>query len=176
MDSNTTAKKTTNTRKAQAHTLIQIPRDTLGNVLPFPVPSGKICRMKPADWEAMWKREALGTLPKEEDCSICGEYFPPKEIFPLDRQSMHPNIQRQILNTTLKNTRVCRGCKAHCVKCNKIVPRAQKKRTNDMCQPCADEERLAPSARRRWIMTWIIRYKCTRKPHTWFAWGIHKGC
>jgi hypothetical protein len=135
--------------KAKIPSHIQIPRDTLGNALPFPVPSGKICRMKPEEWERMWIQEALGTLPKEVDCSICGDYFPSKEIFPLDRQLMHPNIQRQALNTTLQNTRICRGCKAHCSKCKKIVPRAQKKRTNDMCQPCADEERLAPRARRR---------------------------
>ena len=128
---------------------IPIPRDTLGNVLPFPVPSGKICRLKPEDWEGMWRREALGTLPAEFDCSICGEWFDPKEIFPLDRELMHPTVQRQARNTTLPKARVCRGCKAHCVECKKIFPKAQKKRDNDMCHVCATEKRVIPKAKRR---------------------------
>ncbi len=145
-ESNTQARK--RPRTAQL-TSIHVPRDTLGNVLPFPVPSGKTCHLKPEEWEGMWIREALGTLPKEEDCSICGEYFQQKEIFRLDRKLMHPNIQRQVLNTTLQDTRICRGCKAHCSECRKIIPRAQKKRTNDLCQPCADDAKSAPKAKRR---------------------------
>jgi len=147
MDGIKTKKRKLNSGNAPGK--FQIPRDTLGNALPISVPSGKICRLKPEEWEGVWIREALGTLPKEVDCSICGEYFLPREIYPLDRQLMHPNIQRQVLNTTLLDTRVCRECKAHCSQCRKIVPRAQKKRANDMCQICADEEGLAPKARRR---------------------------
>lgn len=124
-----------------------IPRDTFGNALPFPTPSGKICRLKPEQWEGMWVREALGTLPQEVDCSICGDYFQSKELFPLDRTLMHINIQRQTLNTTLQDTRICRGCKTHCSTCRKIIPQAQKKKFNNMCQPCADEDKLTPKVK-----------------------------
>ena len=123
---------------------IVIPRDTMGNVLPFPVPSGKICRLKPDEWEGMWRREALGTLPVEHDCSICGDWFGLKEIFPMDRALIHPTVQRQALNTTLSNTRICKECKAHCSECKKIIPRAQKKKANDMCQICSTESRFVP--------------------------------
>ncbi len=123
---------------------IIIPRDTMGNVLPFPVPSGKICRLKPDEWEGMWRREALGTLPVEHDCSICGDWFGLKEIFPLDRALIHPTVQRQALNTTLNNTRICKDCKAHCSECKKIIPKAQKKKANDMCQICSTESRIVP--------------------------------
>lgn len=123
---------------------IHIPRDTLGNALPFPVQSGKICRLKPEEWEGMWRREALGTLPPEFDCSVCGEWFGLKEIFPLDRGLIHPIVQRQVLNTTIPTVRICRECKAHCTECRKIVPRAQKKRANDMCQGCVAETKSIP--------------------------------
>ena len=123
---------------------IVIPRDTMGNVLPFPVPSGKICRLKPDEWESMWRREALGTLPVEHDCSICGDWFGLKEIFPMDRALIHPTVQRQALNTTLSNIKICKECKAHCSECKKIIPRAQKKKANDMCQICSTESRVVP--------------------------------
>ncbi len=116
----------------------------MGNVLPFPVPSYKICRLKPDEWEGMWHREALGTLPAEFDCSICGDWFGPKEIFPMERALIHPTVQRQVLNTTLQNTRICRECKAHCAECKKIIPRAQKKKANDMCQSCSTDARAVP--------------------------------
>ena len=130
-------------------TKILIPRDTLGNVMPFPVPSGKICRLKPEQWEVMWRKEALGTLPAEFDCSICGEYFELKEIFNLDRKLIHPSVQRQVLNTTLQNTRICRECKAHCIECRKIIPRAQKKIADDICQVCMDDKKSIPKPKRR---------------------------
>lgn len=133
----------------QKNTKIYIPRDTLGNALPFPVPSGKICKLKPDEWEGMWRKEALGTLPPEFDCSICGEYFGLKEIFPMDRALIHPHVQRQALNTTLSETRICRGCKAHCTTCRRIIPRAQKKRENDMCHACATEAKSIPKTKRR---------------------------
>ena len=135
--------------KSHPKSEISIPRDTLGNVMPFPVPSGKICRLKPDEWEGMWRREALGTLPQEFDCSICGEYFDLKEVFKLDRKSMHPTIQRMVLNTTLTNTRICKQCKAHCAECKQIVPRAQKKRANDLCQVCVDAKTSTPKPKRR---------------------------
>jgi hypothetical protein len=136
-------------KRAPQNADIIIPRDTLGNVMPFPVPSGRICRLKPDEWEGMWIREALGTLPREADCSVCGDYFQSKEIFPLDRGLMHPTIQRQVLNTTLQATRICIACKAHCSECRKIIPRAQKKRTDNMCQPCADDAKAGTKHRRR---------------------------
>ena len=137
------------TARRKKPTKIYIPRDTLGNALPFPVPSGKICRLKPHEWEGMWRREALGTLPPEFDCSICGEYFGLKEIFPMDRALIHPHVQRQALNTTLSETRICRECKAHCNTCRKIIPRAQKKREDDMCHACATEAKSIPKPKRR---------------------------
>jgi hypothetical protein len=135
----------TGTRESNApHPKINIPRDTMGNALPFPVPSGKICRLKPEEWEGMWRREALGTLPVEYDCSICGDWFGPKEIFPMDRTLIHPIVQRQALNTTLQDIRICKDCKAHCTECKKIIPRAQKKKANDMCQNCNAEAKNIP--------------------------------
>jgi hypothetical protein len=118
---------------------IPIPRDTLGNALPFPVPSGKICRLKPNEWEGMWIQLALGTLPPEFDCSICGEYFQHKEVFRMDRSLIHPAVQRQALNTTLSTTRICRGCKSHCENCKRIIPKAQKKMAHDLCHACASK-------------------------------------
>ncbi len=91
----------------------------------------------------------MGTLPPEYDCSICGEYFGLKEIFPMDRALIHPDVQRQALNSTLTAVRICRGCKAHCITCRKIIPRAQKKRAKDMCQACADDSKTIPKPKRR---------------------------
>jgi hypothetical protein len=146
MSTQTDATEKTQTKSKRK---ITVPRDSLGNVLPFPVQSGKICRMKPEEWEGMWIREALGTLPPEFDCSICGEYFQTKEIFALDRKLMHPTVQRMALNTTLTETRICKECKAHCAECRQIIPRAQKKRANDLCQICVDAKTSIPKPKRR---------------------------
>ncbi len=51
----------------------------------------------------------------------------------MDRALIHPDVQRQALNTTLTATRICRGCNAHCIMCKKVILRAQKKKAKDMC-------------------------------------------
>ena len=128
---------------------VHVPLDTLGNALPFPVASGKVCRLKPSEWAGMWTKLALGTLPAEADCSVCGEYFELRDVFPLERRLMHPTVQRQALNTSLTEARICGQCKAHCAECRRIVPRAQKKRANDLCQVCADGRKSTPTPQRR---------------------------
>ena len=95
----------------------------------------------------MWRREALGTLPAEFDGSMCCDWFGvfgQKEILPMERALIHLTVQRQVLNTTLQNTRICRKCKATCAECKKIIPRAQKKKANDMCQSCSTDARAVP--------------------------------
>ena len=115
-----------------------IPRDTLGNPLPPPVPRDTICKVPKSKWTEWWHRYYTNTLPEDRDCCVCGFTFEMTLLTPLNAKLLvDPGIQRQYLNNMMiPNIFLCMSCKKKCESCSRYIPNAQKIHFQNLCQQC----------------------------------------
>lgn len=111
-----------------------VPRDTLGNVLPIPVPAEKICRVPQSDWMTWWMRG--GPPWKQEPCCQCGEWKYVKVMAATSMKYVHNDVKRRKLNTSLMAIYLCKNCKDKCSTCKAIIPNAQKQARGGRCEVC----------------------------------------
>jgi hypothetical protein len=127
----------------------RVPLDTLGHPLPPPVRAEHVCKIHREDWGKWWTNYFNDTLERELDCCVCGLHFTLRCLIPLDRALLDPDVQRRVLNTTAPGVRVCRGCRAACWMCDRLIVNAQKQKHGGMCMEClgrrSAKKRKAPS-------------------------------
>ena len=99
-----------------------VPLDTHGNVMPPPCPAEMIDRRPKHTWAKIWQDGGEDM----KDCCVCGRWYTPSEVVSLDRGLVCADIQKNCLNSTLKEIYLCRGCRTKCANCQRPIPNAQK--------------------------------------------------